>query len=260
MPQGGLARRASAIKELRQNAQGSLLLLDSGDSIFGHPGWIIKENSQKGTLLIHGMNAMDYDAMALGTMDLAPVSVATARFEELDFPILSANARPGRALPNLQAYLLRKVEGHTIAIIGVTAPVAEESAQAYATGLTMEDPVAAIQRTVKKVRARAGVIILLGNLDPEMNIALAQEVPGIDAIIGVYKSGDRRVSSIDGPEGTVVLQASGTQGEHLGVLSLRLDAAGKVVSFSGQALALTANRYPDDPEMSSLLLERALAE
>jgi 2',3'-cyclic-nucleotide 2'-phosphodiesterase (5'-nucleotidase family) len=260
MPQGGLARRASAIKILRENAQGHLLLLDSGDTLFGHPGWTVSEDSQKGILLVHGMNALGYDAMALGSMDLAPVAVATARFEEADFPILSANTRPGRALPNVRPYLLRKVGDHRVAIIGVTAPTAGEPAQAYGIDLRIADPVAAVRRTVNRLRRRADVIIVLGNLDPEANASLAQEVPGIDAIIGVYRSGDMRPSTVDGPEGTVVLQASGTQGEYLGVLTLHLDAAGEVVSFDGKALALTADQYPDDPEMSSLLLDRALEE
>ena len=257
MPKGGLARRASAIAGLRQDAQGTVLVLDSGDTLFGHPGTTDPADNQHDVLLVQGMNVMGYDAMALGTMDLAPVPVVTARFEEADFPVLSANVGPDGALPNVQPYLLRQVEGHTIAIIGVMAQVAEQRAQAYEMDLTIEDPVDAGQRTVKEVRDRADIIILLGNLDPETNASLAREVAGIDAIIGLYKSGQVRASEIDGPEGTVVLQASGIQGEYLGVLSLHFDAAGRVASFTGQALPLTADSYADDPEMVRLMYEHA---
>ena len=198
---------------------------------------------------------MGYDAMALGTMDLAPLHVVTARFQEASFPILSANAGPAGVLPNLQPYLLREVEGHTVAIIGVTAQVAWQRAQAYEIDLEIGDPVDAVRRTVQEVRDRADVIVLLGNLDSEMNVTLAQEVAGIDAIVGVYRSGQIRAATIDGPEGTVVLQASGVQGEYLGVLTLHLDVEGRVESFAGQALPLTAERYADDLEMVQLMHE-----
>jgi 2',3'-cyclic-nucleotide 2'-phosphodiesterase (5'-nucleotidase family) len=252
-----LARRATAIAGLRQNAQGPVLVLDSGDTLFGHVGWTVSADSQQGALLIQGMNAMGYDAMALGTMDLAPVPAVTDRFEEASFPILSANVGSDGALPNVQPYLLRRVKGHTIAIVGVTALVAGQRAQAYEMDLTIEDPVDAVRRTVQEVRDRADIIILLGNLDSEMNASLAQEVAGVDAIVGVYRSGQVRAATIDGPEGKVVLQASGVQGEYLGVLTLHFDAEGRVESFAGQALPLTAERYADDPDMARLMREYA---
>ena len=252
-----MARRATAIARLRQTAQGSVLVLDSGDTLFKRSTAAIPTDSTLGALPIAAMNAMGYDAMALGTMDLAPIPVVTARFEEADFPVLSANVGPDGALPNVQPYLLRRVEGHTFAIIGVTAQVAGQRAQAYEMGLTIGDPVDAVRRTVKEVRDRADIIILLGNLDQEMNVSLAREVAGIDVIVGVYRSGQIRAATIDGPEGTVVLQASGIQGEYLGILSLHFDAAGRVVSFAGQALPLTADSYADSPEMTRLMHEYA---
>jgi 2',3'-cyclic-nucleotide 2'-phosphodiesterase (5'-nucleotidase family) len=255
MPKGGLAGRATAITLQRRAAPGSVLVLDSGDTLFVRSMNAIPADSKQGGLLVAAMNAMGYDAMALGTTDLAPLPVVKARFEEADFALLSANVGPDGALPNVQPYLLRQVEDHTVAIIGITAPEAQERAQAYEMGLTIADPVAAVRRTVQEVRRWADIIILLGNLDQETNIALAQEVAGLDAIVGLYQSGQIRATAVEGPEGTVVLQASGVSGEYLGVLTLHLDAAGRVASFTEQALPLQADIYADDPAMMRLMRE-----
>jgi 2',3'-cyclic-nucleotide 2'-phosphodiesterase (5'-nucleotidase family) len=240
-----------------------VLLLDSGDSLFKRSEAAASTDSKQGALPIEAMNAMGYDAMALGVMDLAPVSVVQARFQEADFPILSTNADLAGALPRLseqklvQPYLLRQMDGHTVAIIGATSEVARQRAQALGIALTVEDPVDAVRRTVEEVRDRADIIILLANLDQQINVLLAREVAGIDVIIGSYKSGQIRPATVEGPEGTVVLHASGVQGEYLGVLSLHFDAAGHIGSFEGFAEPLTLDKYADDPDIVRLIHQYA---
>jgi 2',3'-cyclic-nucleotide 2'-phosphodiesterase (5'-nucleotidase family) len=54
-----LARRATAISQFREQAQGSVLVLDGGNSPL------------TSRLILEAMNAMEYDAAALGFMDMA---------------------------------------------------------------------------------------------------------------------------------------------------------------------------------------------
>ncbi len=235
-----------------------MVVLDSGDSLFGRSGWTGPENSEHGALLLEAMSVMGYDAMALGAIDLAPLPAMTTYLEKAGFPVLAANVGLDGALPHTQPYLLQQVAGHIVAVIGVMEQPIEPDMAAYEVGFTLADPVAAIRHTMQEVQEQADIIILLGNLAPETGTSLAQEISGIDAIIGVSEGEVTRAATIDGPDGMVILQASGVQGEYLGVLSLHIDADGRVESFAGQALPLTADRYADDPKVVEVIHKYAV--
>jgi len=252
VPQGGLARRASAIKQLRAQAQGSVLLLDSGNSLYALRASATTDPS-RGALPVEAMNAMQYDAMALGEMDLAASSeVVRARFGEASFPILSANVGPAGALPNVQPYVLRSLDGHRVAVIGVTGDIPAARLQTLGISLTVESAQEAVRRAVEEVRSQAEVIILLSNLPRTENAKLAQEVAGLDVVIGAYGGETVKPQTVEGPEGTVILCAAGPQGKSLGMLTVHLDAQGRVVTFTGQSYSLTP-QYADDPEMVQIM-------
>jgi 2',3'-cyclic-nucleotide 2'-phosphodiesterase (5'-nucleotidase family) len=250
-----LARRATAIKHLAEDHE-HVLFLDSGESLFKGGYSAESDNPKQGALIVEAMNAMGYDAQALGGRDLeAPLSTVQARFEEADFPILSANVEGGDVLPNMQPYLLRKVGGHTVAIVGATSDMAGRQLEALGHD-PPKDVVAAVGQAVEKARRRADVILVLSNLEQAEAEALAQTVPGIDAIIGMYRGAKLNPVSVPGVEGEVVLHASGRQGQYLGVLTLHLDAQGQVTSYEGRPVALT-DVYTDDPEIVQLIGEHA---
>ena len=234
-----------------------MLLLDGGDSLFKGSETTAPVISDQGAIVVEAMNAMRYDAMALGRRDLeAPAAVVRARFEEAQFPILSANVDPAGLLPNVQPYLLRQVDGHTIAIIGATSETVERRFQALGVDLTVENAVDSVQRAAGEVRGKADIIIVLSNLQREESERLAQAVPGIDVVVDVYRGSWFAPSAVEGVEGQVVLHASGTLGEYLGVLSVHFDAQGQVVSFEGYASPLTLE-YGDDLEIVEIMRKHA---
>jgi 2',3'-cyclic-nucleotide 2'-phosphodiesterase (5'-nucleotidase family) len=252
---GGLARRATVIAQLKEQNE-HVLLLDSGESLFRGGYSVESDDPKQGATIVAAMNALGYDALALGERDLAaPLSTVQARFEEAQFPILSVNVEGKDALPNVQAYLLRQIGGHTVAIVGATSETA--GGQLEALGLDRpQDVLAAVGQAVQEARRRADIVVVLSNLEQSEVEALAQTVPGIDAIVGVYRGGQLGPVALPGAEGQVAFQASGRQGEYLGVLTLHLDAQGQVTSFEGRPLALT-DAYADDPEMLQLMREYA---
>ena len=226
-----------------------MLVLDSGDDLFGRP------QTQEGALPIAAMNAMGYQAMAVGEVDLgAPLSTLSERFAEAQFALLSANLQqgPSGTLP-LKPYILVPFQGYTVAIIGVTSPNATAKAAAVGLPLQVEEATNAVQRAVAEVQGRAQVIIVLSNLTTAENVALARTVPGIDVILGGRDAGGgQRPTEVSGPAGRVILHAAGRQGQYLGVLKLHLDRQGQVVSYQGSALLLTAD-FADDPVIVQLL-------
>ncbi|MBN1937376.1 MAG: hypothetical protein JW934_22155 [Anaerolineae bacterium] len=252
MPKGGLARRATAIVQLRQE-HANVLLLDSGDSLFRGGVSTELEDPGQGAWVIEAMNLMGYDAIAMGDRELqALLPVVQSRFEEAQFPILSANVKVGSELPNVQPYFLHQTSGgHTVAIVGVTSEQAGQRLAALGLDLVVQDPVAGVRQAVGEAAKSADIVILLSNLKRSETEALAQAVPGIDVIIGIYEGGQRDPVAIPGAEGQVVLQASGILGEYLGLLTLHFDEHGEVKSFEGRSLALT-DRYEDDPQIVEL--------
>lgn len=229
-----------------------MLVLDSGNSLFALKPTNTSDPSQ-GALPVAAMNAMQYDALALGERDLAAEpAVVQQRFQEASFGILSANVGPAGPLPNVRPYLLRSLEGHNVALIGVTTPAAAARIKTLGLALTVEDAAASVRRALDEIGGRAEVIIVLSNLDQQANEALAREVPGLDAIIGVAGGRQMDPKTIEGPAGRVVLHASYVQGEYLGFLTLGLDAQGQVVQFSGRAVPLDPG-YADDPEVAALM-------
>ena len=232
-------------------------MLDSGGSLYRKEYAETSDNPKLGASIVASMDAMGYDAMALGYGDLqAPLTTVQARFEEAGFPILSANVTPGRTLPNVQPYLLHEVGGHTVAIVGMTPPAAGERLAELGLAPLSPDPIAVIRRTVRQASRRADVVVLLSTLSRSAAETVAREVPGIDAIVGVNQGAQLKPVAVPGAEGDVVLHSAGTRGEYLGLLTLQLDAEGRVTGFDGFGIALT-DRYPRDHGIVELLRKYA---
>jgi 2',3'-cyclic-nucleotide 2'-phosphodiesterase (5'-nucleotidase family) len=244
-----VARRATAIRQVRESSHEPVILLDGGDSLFRGGEWATIPDPNQGALFVETMNAMGYEAIALGERELyAPFSTVQARLREVQFPILSANVDATGVLSNVQPYLLRQAGEHTVAIVGVTSNVATKRLEALGLDLTVQDPVAAVGAAVSEAVKQADIVILLSNLDRSSTEAVAQAVPGIDAIVGLYDGEQREPVALPGAEGQVILHASAAQGQYLGVLTLQFDERGQVVSYAGRLLALT-DRYADDPQI-----------
>jgi 2',3'-cyclic-nucleotide 2'-phosphodiesterase (5'-nucleotidase family) len=211
-------------------------------------------NQSQGGVQIEAMNLMGYDAMALGAQDLAAeASVLSDRLQEATFPILSTNLGPAGVLP-LQPYVLRQVEGHTIAIIGATSARARNAAETLGVALEVEHPVDAVARTVGEVFDQADIIIILSNLGAQTNQTIAESVPGIDVIVGNHDGTRMQPQLVGGPDGPVVLHAAGTRGQQLGVLTVKFDAQGRVVSHDGRLVVLD-DQFANDPDIVQLLRE-----
>jgi len=249
-----VARRATAIKQEHEKSQ-NLLILDAGNSLYGQP----LANKTQGRVIVEAMNAMGYQAMALGDRDLMlGISALTERMKQARFAFLSANlvwANSGQ--PVAKPYAIVTVNGRKIGLIGLTHPGALTTLDSslankpVASTLRINDPVATAREYLLKVQKETNVVLLLTNLGIELDQKLAQEVPGITAIIGgrsrVVLQPPARV-----PEtGTVIVQA-GFDGEFLGILRLEIDERGKVTAYEGKVLPL-GPEYADDPAMTDLL-------
>jgi len=83
-----VARRATLINQVRDNAQSPVLLLDAGNTLSGQR----VANASQGRAIIEAMNLLQYDAMVVGQLDFVWGSDAVLeRAREAEFAVLSCN-------------------------------------------------------------------------------------------------------------------------------------------------------------------------
>ena len=204
----GLAKIATLIRQVRTE-QPNVLLFDSGDAIQGTPlaYYFARKETSRANPLILAMNALDYDAMAVGNHEFNfGLGLLLKVKGEAHFPILGANVRSGcRECANyFQPYVIKRIAGLRVGIVGFVTPSIPsfEIPENYK-GYTFEPIVEAARRVIPEVRRQADVVIVLSHSglgpDPEAGtgddpryldlpgeqttIELAEKVPGIDVIL-----------------------------------------------------------------------------
>jgi 2',3'-cyclic-nucleotide 2'-phosphodiesterase (5'-nucleotidase family) len=124
---GGVARRATVIKQARRSAP-EALVVDAGDSLIGDQ---TPATTSQGASSVELLNKMGYDALVLGESDLVRLGVdRLAQLASLaQFPLLSANVvfSDTQALPEgvrewVRPYVIQEVGGYSVALIGLTGP------------------------------------------------------------------------------------------------------------------------------------------
>ncbi len=223
------------------------MLLDAGNTLFGNQPLV---QQTQGKAVVEAMNLLGYDAMALGSEDFwLGLDVLRQRMEEAEFPILSANVViSGTDQLFATPYVVKEIGDHRVAIIGLTN---EEAVQAAGGAIVVRNSLEALQGLMDEVSKQADVIIVLSHVGTEVDLQIANEVKGIDLIVG-GKSQD----VLDPPlwietSRTVIAQA-GHQGQQIGVVRLEIDSQGKVAGHQGQVVLLT-DEFADDPEMRAFL-------
>jgi 2',3'-cyclic-nucleotide 2'-phosphodiesterase (5'-nucleotidase family) len=221
-PLGGIAYLAGAVDRARGKQPG--LLLAAGDMIQGNP-WA---NLFRGKSSLDVMNAMGFDAMVVGNheFDFGP-KVLKDRMAQARFPVLGANVKGFAAL---KPYVIKKLQGVRIAIIGVVTPETPVATHPRnVTGLTFSTPESAVKKYLPELKRRADIIIVLSHCGLQADRELAVKVPGIDVIVGGHSHTKMLQPDLVGQ--TIIVQAW-EHAKALGVLDLKIKDR-KVIGFSG---------------------------
>ncbi|MDD5348538.1 MAG: hypothetical protein PHT59_07985, partial [Candidatus Omnitrophica bacterium] len=167
-PDGGIARRATLLKELARKNR-NLIVIDSGSFFAGGP----MDQNTKGEELdrvrsaIHAkaMQAMGYDAAALGEDEFNHgTQFLRDSFAGSKTALVSANIESDFTVP----FVVKKFANAVVGIVGVTSP----AAGAKAAGLKFIDPAEAVGAAVDAAKKQgAGVIVLVSGLDENANQA-----------------------------------------------------------------------------------------
>jgi 2',3'-cyclic-nucleotide 2'-phosphodiesterase (5'-nucleotidase family) len=220
---GGIPYLAAKVSALRREKPS--LLLSAGDMIQGN-AWA---NLVQGESVIAVMNAMNFDAMVIGNHEFDfGQETLKKRISEAAFPVLGANVE---GVELLKPYVIKEFNGIRIAIIGVTTedtPVSTHPRNVY--GLNFLPPADTVRNYLGELRDRADIVLVLSHIGYHSDRRLAEQVKGIDVIVGGHSHTRVDKPSVAGK--TIIVQAW----EHakvLGVLDLTLDN-GKIVKAEGR--------------------------
>jgi len=244
-PEGGIARRATLIKQIRK-AHPDNLILDAGDFFAGGLMDEYTQNteldSQRSLVNLKAMEAMQYDAAAIGDSEFnfgAEFFLQNAGKTKL--ALLSCNLELEKALP----YIIKEVTGVKIGVIAVTSTYTKQKSG----NLEFSDPKKAVSSAVEALRKKnVSIIILLSQLQEPEDLSLINDVPGIDILISGHKRSTNEFSSKIA--NTLVLSTS-WEGRRLNICKLSVEGD-KITGFKTEEMELSA-KVLDDPEILSVL-------
>ena len=252
-----LSRIATLVRQAREEiAQrgGSCLYLDAGDS---EDTTLIESALSRGTTMNVLLRAAGCEQAAVGNaiaVRYGPQAVASLA-QAYGKPLLCANlfTPTGEILPGTVPYHILEIEGHSIAVIGFTAPMG------FYTNFfkyPAREPIDLMPGLIERVRAEgAKTIIALTHIASDQDVKLAEAVAGIDVIIGGHDH--KRISPPLVVNNTLIVQ-SGQYGEMLGRLDLIIDrAGGKVIHHSGTLLPVTEEIAEDKAVLQAMKEENS---
>ena len=248
---GGMARRATLVKQLRSQL-GSILLLDAGDTFQGTPYF----NRYKGRLDYQLMRMIGYDATTLGNHDFdngvgmlveAMESMEQLKHRNPPFAFLNCNfdcTGAAALAKRVRPYLVRDFPGVRVGITGVGVAFAGLVAPKNHEGITWKDPYESLKPVVNHLREveKVDLVVVLSHLGYDNkegapdDLRMPSQVAGIDAIIGghshTFLDAPVKVKQAQGE--TLVFQV-GFGGVNLGRMDFAL-ARGEVKAASGAAM------------------------
>lgn len=251
----GAAKMASFMKELRSQNPHGTLILSAGDMFQG----TVRSNILYGKPVIEMMNSMGFVAMALGNHEFDwGVNVLRDRGKEAKFPMMAANITnkdTGRAVDFAVPYIVKKVNGVNIGIIGLTTPeTAYTSSISVVSKYIFADPAEAVKKVYRAVKGEgAEVIVVLSHLGSSQHgdVASGEAVDFINALNGSEYKVDAVVSAhthnvVKSIVHDVPLVQAGYSGRNIGVITLHYSPEEKrVIKSSVDVLPVDAKQSTD---------------
>ncbi|WP_296418763.1 bifunctional metallophosphatase/5'-nucleotidase [Pseudooctadecabacter sp.] len=249
---GGVARVKTMIDQLREDLAGeNVIVLDAGDQYQGS----LMYTTYKGDVEIEMMNAIGFDAMAVGNHEFDDGDEGLAKLADgVDFPVISGNIDVSQS--NLLAgkvanHVVLEVGGEKIAIVSALASdTAETSSPSDAVIFTNE--IESLQADVAALEAEGVTkIIALNHVGVNRDMAIAEAVDGLDAVVGghshtLFSNTEEGAMAYPTMVGDTPVVQAYAYSKYVGHLTLEFDDAGNVTSATGDTILLDASVAEDE--------------
>ncbi len=256
---GGVARVATVAEKIRQkNKNIPVLHFDSGDTFQGAPQF----NLFQGEMEMLTLSSIGVDAMVIGNHEF---DNGVSRLEDVyrekgGPPLLAANylfeSSSGNKLHNLvKPYIIMNRGGLKIGVVGIgnDSSLTSLSEVGNSLGFVAKDPVETAKHYVSMIRSRCDIVILLTHTGLEGDYELAENVSGVDIILGGHHHVVLDpVKVLKGPDGkdTLIIH-SGVDFKIVG--ELELIVRNREISWYDYRTHPITDSVPEDPEILSML-------
>jgi len=193
------------------------------------------QSLKKAEQVIKAFNIIGCDALNVGDNDLAEgKEYLVKRAEESNFPFISANLiDTASGKPLFEPYMIKEIDGLRVGIFGLVT----HKTKLDNPDLLIDDPYETAKRVVSELKEKCDLVIALTHLGVNDDKKLAQQVPGINIIVGGHSS-----AKLETPlrvNDTVILQAY-LQGRYLGRLDLTI-LNGSLDFFDAMSVSIPQN-------------------
>ncbi|RWR35272.1 multifunctional 2',3'-cyclic-nucleotide 2'-phosphodiesterase/5'-nucleotidase/3'-nucleotidase [Sinirhodobacter populi] len=259
---GGVARIATKVAELREELAGqNVLLVDIGDQFQGS----LFYTTYKGRDAAEFMNDIGYQVMILGNHEFDDGPAVLRDFVGLvDFPVISGNldlSRSEELRGRIGRSLVMEIGGEKVGLVSaLTTDTPEISSPGP--NVIFQDDAESLKAQVEDLQAQGVTkIVALTHVGYTRDRQLAEQVPGLDAIVGGH-SHTLFSNVIDGAEkypttvNEVPIVSAYAYSKYLGHLVLTFDDDGNLKSAGGGPILLDASVKPD-PKIAARVEELA---
>lgn len=206
----GLAKVYSVVKEVRAENPNTILI-DNGDTIQGTElSDVFKKDETVMHPMIKVMNYMGYDSWTLGNHEFNyGLGVLNRVVGEAEFPVLSANTYNADGTNFVQPYTVKEVDGVKVGILGMTTPNIPRWDGDKVEGMKFNSLIDEGNKWVKVLKEEEDVDIIIASIHAGLDgeywddggdsvRAVAENVPGIDAILAGHAHSDIEGEMING--------------------------------------------------------------
>ncbi|MFU8823739.1 bifunctional metallophosphatase/5'-nucleotidase [Yoonia sp.] len=255
---GGVARVITQINALREELAGeNVIVLDAGDQYQGS----LMYTTYKGDVEAEFMNVIGYDAMVVGNHEFDDGDEGLLKLIELvDFPVIAGNidVSSSNILAGMvENHIVLEVGGERIGIIGALAfDTTETSSPSDAVIFTQE--IESLAADVAKLQDEGITkIIALTHVGINKDLEIAEEVAGIDAIVGghshtLMSNTEEGAMAYPTMVGDVPVVQAYAYSKYIGHLTLVFDDKGNVTSATGDTILLDASVAEDEAAVARI--------
>ncbi|MCL1795498.1 MAG: bifunctional metallophosphatase/5'-nucleotidase [Clostridia bacterium] len=212
----GYAMMASYVNRARQS--GNVLVLDAGDTLHG----TVFASSVKGESIVEVMNAIGYDAMAMGNHDF---NYGLDRLKELsdmmEFPLLSATITKRNGDHAFDAYAIIEIAEKKIAVIGAQNPDIVTAIHPDHVKDIAFSGVELVERAVMDVqKLGADAIVVLAHWGTPESVKTLASIPGVSVVIDGHSHTELYNIEQSADEAHALVTSTGEYLQNLGKVTL----------------------------------------
>ncbi|MCX8027979.1 MAG: 5'-nucleotidase/apyrase family protein [Thermodesulfovibrionales bacterium] len=255
---GGFSRIKTAVDRYRETRQ-NVLFCHAGDAVQG----TLYFTKFQGDADIEFLNLIGIDVMTFGNHEFDKGTIVPKKLvKNARFDIVSANidfSQEPEIHSKVRPYVVKYFNSQPVAIIGVTTEDTVTISGPLPT-IKFTDVIETLKVTVKEIEDKSiDKIIVISHIGYDADKKVAQEVSGIDVIVGGHSHtllGDKEYSDFGlVPEGsypTVIKKNNGDVvlivqawkwGQVLGAITVDFDEQGKIKDYKAEQVILINDRF-----------------